>query len=66
METTEESEHDVLKEILTEDELSQIPNETAKKLKTYFNEKLEEFLTAKAVFETGRQNLGKIFTFCLF
>ncbi|XP_033209143.1 nucleoprotein TPR-like isoform X2 [Belonocnema kinseyi] len=59
METTEESEHDVLGEILTPDELSQVAEGTAKKLKTYFNEKLEEFLTAKAVFETGRQNLEK-------
>lgn len=61
METTEENEHGHLNEILTTDELSQIPNSSLKKLQSYFNDKFEEYLTAKAIFETSRQNLGEIF-----
>lgn len=59
METTEENEHGHLNEILTTDELSQIPNSSLKKLQSYFNDKFEEYLTAKAIFETSRQNLEK-------
>ncbi|XP_066587232.1 nucleoprotein TPR isoform X2 [Prorops nasuta] len=57
MESQEETEHDVLKDILDEDELAQIPESVGKKLKIYFNEKCEEFITAKAIFETNRQSL---------
>lgn len=58
MESTEENEHDVLKKVLTSEELAQIPQEIGKKLTTYFTEHFEEYLTAKAVFQHGRQSLG--------
>lgn len=60
METTEEREHGILHDILTKEELLSIQNPSLNKLKSYFTEKFEEFLTAKAVFETSRQNLGEI------
>ncbi|XP_051174649.1 nucleoprotein TPR-like isoform X2 [Leptopilina boulardi] len=59
METTEEREHGILHDILTQEELLSIQNPSLNKLKSYFTEKFEEFLTAKAVFETSRQNLEK-------
>ncbi|XP_012270418.1 nucleoprotein TPR isoform X2 [Orussus abietinus] len=54
---TEENERNILQDILSAEEISQIPDGIAKKLKSYFNDKFEEFITAKAVFETSRQNL---------
>lgn len=58
MEKTEENEHNVLGEVLTKEELTQVPDALAKKLNTYFNEKFEQYITAKAVFETNRKNFG--------
>lgn len=59
MEKTEENEHNVLREVLNEEELAQIPEGFIKKLNVYFNEKFEQYITAKAVFETNRKNFGK-------
>lgn len=58
METADENEHNVLHEILNEEELTQVPEVIKKKLGVYFNTKFEEFITAKAVFESNRKNLG--------
>lgn len=60
MEAVEESEPNVLREIASDEELAQIPQELAKKIHSHFNQKFDEFITAKAVFETGRKNLGKL------
>nr|XP_050852779.1 nucleoprotein TPR-like isoform X1 [Vespula vulgaris] len=57
METGDENEHNVLHEILNEEELTQVPEVIKKKLGVYFNTKFEEFITAKAVFESNRKNL---------
>ncbi|KAF3420193.1 hypothetical protein E2986_05707 [Frieseomelitta varia] len=59
MEKAEENEHNVLREILSEEELTQIPEGLAKKLNAYFNEKFEQYITAKAVFETNRKNFDQ-------
>ncbi|KOC65673.1 Nucleoprotein TPR [Habropoda laboriosa] len=59
MEKTEENEHNVLREALSEEELMQIPEGLAKKLNVYFNEKFEQYITAKAVFETNRKNFDQ-------
>ncbi|XP_026667646.1 nucleoprotein TPR-like [Ceratina calcarata] len=59
MEKTEESEHNILREVLGEDELSQIPEELAKKLNAYFNDKFEQYITAKAVFEINRKTFDQ-------
>ncbi|CAD1469044.1 unnamed protein product, partial [Heterotrigona itama] len=59
MEKTEENEHNVLREILSEEELTQIPEGLAKKLNAYFNDKFEQYITAKAVFETNRKNFDQ-------
>ncbi|XP_033299172.1 nucleoprotein TPR [Bombus bifarius] len=59
MEKTEENEHNVLREVLTEEELTQVPDSLAKKLSAYFNEKFEQYITAKAVFETNRKNFDQ-------
>lgn len=58
MEATEDSEYDVLCKALTNDELAQVPGEIATKLRSYFTENFEEFITAKAVFQNSRQSLG--------
>lgn len=57
---TEESEPNVLREIMNDEELAQIPREIAKKIHAHFNAKFDEFITAKAVYETNRKNLGKL------
>ncbi|KAG6796804.1 nucleoprotein TPR [Apis mellifera caucasica] len=59
MEKTEENEHNVLREVLSEEELAQIPEGFIKKLNVYFNEKFEQYITAKAVFETNRKNFDQ-------
>ncbi|XP_024876548.1 F-box/LRR-repeat protein 2-like [Temnothorax curvispinosus] len=56
MEAVEESEPNVLREIASE-ELAQIPRESTRKINAHFNAKFEEFITAKAVFETSRKCL---------
>lgn len=60
MEVVEENEPNVLREIANDEELAQIPRELAKKIHLHFNAKFDEFITAKAVFETNRKNLGKL------
>ncbi|XP_014606517.1 PREDICTED: nucleoprotein TPR-like [Polistes canadensis] len=57
METVDENEQKVLHNILNEDELKQVPDGIKKKLGIHFNAKFEEFITAKAVFESNRKNL---------
>ncbi|XP_011154213.1 nucleoprotein TPR isoform X2 [Harpegnathos saltator] len=57
METIEENELNVLREIASDEELAQIPKELAKKIHVHFNAKYDEFITAKAVFESNRKNL---------
>ncbi|XP_018399421.1 PREDICTED: nucleoprotein TPR isoform X2 [Cyphomyrmex costatus] len=63
MEVVEENVHNILLEIANEKELTQIPRELVRKINVYFNNRFEEFITAKAVFETNRkcleQNLEK-------
>lgn len=61
METVEDGEQpNVLREIASDEELEQIPKELAKKIHAHFNAKFDEFITAKAVFETSRKTLGKL------
>ncbi|XP_024889867.1 puff II/9-1 protein-like [Temnothorax curvispinosus] len=57
MEAVEESKPNVLREIASEEELAQIPRELTRKINAHFNAKFEEFITAKAVFETSRKYL---------
>lgn len=61
METVEDGEQpNVLREIASDEELEQIPKELARKIHAHFNAKFDEFITAKAVFETSRKTLGKL------
>jgi len=60
MEVIEESDHNVLLEIANDEELTQIPRELVRKINVHFNNRFEEFITAKAVFETNRKCLGKL------
>nr|XP_012149443.1 PREDICTED: nucleoprotein TPR [Megachile rotundata] len=59
MEKAEENEHNVLQDILSKEELTQIPEGFVKKINAYFNEKFEQYITAKAVFETNRKNFDQ-------
>lgn len=59
MEAIEESEPNVLRELASDEELTQIPRELTRRINAHFNAKFEEFITAKAVFETSRKCLGK-------
>ncbi|XP_076282689.1 nuclear basket protein megator isoform X3 [Lasioglossum baleicum] len=59
MEKTEENEHNALREALTDEELTQIPEVCVKKLNAFFNEKFERYITAKAVFETNKKNFDQ-------
>lgn len=58
MESSNQAEFKIISEVLTIDETVQIPNEICKKLDIFFGKKFEEFITAKAIFETNRKNLG--------
>lgn len=60
MEVIEENEINIFREIVNDDELAQIPCELLKKIQSHFNAKCDEFITAKAVFESSRKNLGKV------
>lgn len=61
METVEDGEQpNVLREIVNDEELAQIPRELARKIHAHFNAKFDEFITAKAVFETNRKTLGEL------
>ena len=61
MEVVEEFEFKILQEILIENELNLIPIEISKKLEVYSNDKLDEYVTAKAVFQANRKNIGKLY-----
>lgn len=60
MEEIEESELNVLRELANDEELAQISRELTRKINAHLNAKFEEFITAKAVFETSRKCLGKL------
>lgn len=65
MEVVEDFEFKILRQILIENEFNLIPIEISKKLEVYFNENLDEYFTAKAVFETNRKNIGKLYIFLI-
>ncbi|XP_062715436.1 nucleoprotein TPR isoform X2 [Aedes albopictus] len=50
----------VLRSILSEEELLAIPAETGKKIEGHYEQKLEEFLTAKALCETAKTNVEQL------
>ncbi|RLU20480.1 hypothetical protein DMN91_007090 [Ooceraea biroi] len=56
MESAEENSA-VLRTIMNDQELAQIPTELLKKIQTYCSGQLDDFLTAKGVFDTCRRNL---------
>lgn len=45
--------------VVSKEEWNQIPGELAKKIQRVFVDKIEEFLTSKAVLETNRRNAEK-------
>lgn len=53
----------VLSAVLSESEWRDIPSQTAKKLRSFVEKQIEEFLTVKAVLETNRYNAGNLLTF---
>ncbi|XP_033340581.1 nuclear basket protein megator isoform X1 [Megalopta genalis] len=59
MEKTDENDHNALQEVLSDEELTRIPEGCVKKLNTFFNEKFERYITAKAVFETNKKNFDQ-------
>ncbi|XP_058823922.1 nucleoprotein TPR-like isoform X2 [Topomyia yanbarensis] len=50
----------VLRSILSTEELNSIPSETAKRIESHYEHKLEEFLTAKALCETAKTNVEQL------
>lgn len=60
MESVEETKLNIFQEIANDEELAQIPKELAQKIHSHFNVKCDEFITAKAIFESKRKNLGKL------
>ncbi|KAK0158432.1 hypothetical protein PV328_009434 [Microctonus aethiopoides] len=59
MEQTEDGDQDVLSKVLTAEELTEIPEGIANKLRVHFKDNFEEFITAKAVFQHSRQALER-------
>ncbi|XP_031825954.1 nuclear basket protein megator isoform X2 [Nomia melanderi] len=59
MEKTDENEHNALREVLSDEELKRIPEGFVKKLNAFFNEKFEQYITAKAVFQTYKKNFDQ-------
>lgn len=60
-EVQQEQSTGLLRSILSEEEVAAIPTETTKKIEGHYEQKLEEFLTAKALCETAKTNVGKHF-----
>lgn len=54
----ESASKNIVKEALTEDEIQQIPESLVKKIDEYFDREFGEYLTAKAIYETGRSKSG--------
>ncbi|XP_053696723.1 nucleoprotein TPR isoform X2 [Sabethes cyaneus] len=52
----------VLRSVLSDEELGAIQTETVKKIETHYEQKLEEFLTAKALCETAKSNVEQLKT----
>lgn len=60
MDTSEEVEHNVLCQVLDKHELEAIPSEILAKIKNHLRSKHDEFIAARAIVETEKQNLGNI------
>lgn len=48
-----------LQDVLSESELSGLPNQVANKINVYIDSKFEEYLTSKALHETNKNIIGK-------
>lgn len=48
-----------LNNVLSEEELANIPNPVVEKINTYIDKTFEEYLTAKALHEANRTQIGK-------
>lgn len=59
MEVVEKNEFNILQGVIDDEDIKRIPKDLLKKIYSHFNTKCEEFITAKAVFETNRKLLGK-------
>lgn len=56
----EDNEFKMLRDCLSLDEITKIPDSICKKLDISIKTKFDEFITAKAIFEVNRKNLGKL------
>lgn len=52
----------ILSKVLSQDELAKIPAKILKKLELHFEERFEEFITSKALCDTAKSTIGKLFT----
>lgn len=52
-----------LNNVLSESEISNLPNTIAEKINTYIDKKFEEYLTSKALHETSKSQIGEPVTF---
>lgn len=48
----------IFQPVLTKDEWLQIPGEIANKIEVFIEEKIEEYITAKARYESGKLDYG--------
>lgn len=49
--------------VLSAEEWSQVPSEIAKKLEAFAEEKFEELITSKALYETKKAETGKLYKY---
>lgn len=54
-----------LENVLSQSELEEFPKNVAIKINKYIDQKFEEYLTAKALHETNKTNIGKCVLTCL-
>lgn len=55
---SEESNLEILKQCLSLDEIAVIPDNVCQKIERFSQSKFDEYISAKAVFETNRKSLG--------
>lgn len=57
--SVEAGEKNHLQNVLSETEIANIPSSVIEKLNTYIDQKFEEYLTSKALYETSKSQIGK-------
>lgn len=64
--TMEQESGKIMSKILGKRDLDKVPVDILAKVEKFYDQRFEEFLTTKALYDIAQRNVGKYFVFCCF